>query len=184
MATKKSAYYSVSVPCVLGAICADANPDIVNALQDFGLNLGLAFQIQDDLLNLVDDTNANKDFRNDITEGKRTLIVCKAIETSKDKDEVNETNFKAVRNLVDTLEKNGCRHMADYPNQCCKNGYKDVPLDYIQDFLRNIEVLKVNGCFDPDFLRQYLAEYSGEELKKWDIAFVSGSSNQTIDFVS
>lgn len=98
------------------------------------------------------------------------------------KDEVNEANCRAVRNLVDTLEQNGCRHMADYPNQCGKHGYKDVPLDYVRDFLRNIDVLKVNGCFDPDFLRQYLAEYSGEELKKWDIAFVSGSSDQIIDF--
>ena len=88
MATKKSAYYSVSVPCVLGAICADASTETISAIQDFGLNLGLAFQIQDDLLNLIDEGKSTKDFLNDITEGKRTLVVCKTLELSKDKDEL------------------------------------------------------------------------------------------------
>lgn len=82
MATKKSAYYSAALPCVLGAICADASDDIVNALKAFGEKIGLAFQIQDDLLNLIEtETSKNqKDFRNDISEGKRTLIVCKALD--------------------------------------------------------------------------------------------------------
>ncbi len=126
MATKKSAYYSVSVPCVLGAICADASPDIVMALQDFGLNLGLAFQIQDDLLNLIDDTNANKDFRNDISEGKRTLIVCKAVETSKDKDELikilksGTKDKKDLQKAVDIMQECGAISFAkDLANNLC-----------------------------------------------------------------
>lgn len=79
MATKKSAYYSAAIPCVLGAICADANDEIINAFELFGEKIGLAFQIQDDILNLVDGRLANKDFRSDITEGKRTIIVCNAL---------------------------------------------------------------------------------------------------------
>ena len=42
--------------------------------KDFGLKVGLAFQLQDDLLNLVGNAQVQgKDFRSDITEGKRTL---------------------------------------------------------------------------------------------------------------
>lgn len=82
MATKKSAYYSAALPCVLGAICADASDDVVNALKTFGEKIGLAFQIQDDLLNLVENETSKKqkDFRSDISEGKRTLVVCKALD--------------------------------------------------------------------------------------------------------
>ena len=86
MATKKSAYYSAALPCVLGAYCADATEDVYLALKDFGEKIGVAFQIQDDLLNLIETEESKnvKDFRNDITEGKRTLIVCKALEQAND----------------------------------------------------------------------------------------------------
>lgn len=52
----------------------------VEALRGFGMKTGLAFQIQDDLLNLIGKAEANnKDFRSDITEGKRTLLVVWAL---------------------------------------------------------------------------------------------------------
>lgn len=88
MAKKKTSFYSAAVPCVLGAICAGANGKIVEALRNFGICVGLAFQIQDDILNLVegDDNAKKKDFRSDITEGKRTLVVVKALELANTKD--------------------------------------------------------------------------------------------------
>jgi geranylgeranyl diphosphate synthase type I len=50
---------------------------------------GLAFQIQDDLLNLVGKKEAiKKDFRSDITEGKRTLVAVHAIQHSKQSSEL------------------------------------------------------------------------------------------------
>ena len=60
-------------------------------MQVFGEKIGVAFQIQDDLLNLIetDESKNVKDFRNDITEGKRTLIVCKTLELA-DATERNE----------------------------------------------------------------------------------------------
>ena len=81
MATHKTAHYSAATPLALGAICAGGTNEQVEALRAFGLDAGLAFQIQDDLLNLIGDAAAQgKDFRSDITEGKRTLIVTKALE--------------------------------------------------------------------------------------------------------
>lgn len=75
MASHKTAYYSGAVPLVMGAICGGGTDAQVEGLRSFGMDCGLAFQIQDDLLNLVGDVKAQgKDFRTDITEGKRTLV--------------------------------------------------------------------------------------------------------------
>lgn len=79
MATLKTAHYSGAVPLAVGAMVGGGSEQQVEALRSFGLATGLAFQIQDDLLNLVGDAG-DKDFRNDITEGKRTLVAVHALE--------------------------------------------------------------------------------------------------------
>lgn len=83
MATHKTAFYSGAVPLALGAIVGGASEAQVEALRNFGLDTGLAFQIQDDLLNLIgSEESTQKDFRSDITEGKRTLVVVHALQNS------------------------------------------------------------------------------------------------------
>ena len=80
MAIHKTAHYSGAVPLAVGAIVGGAADEQVEALRSYGLDTGLAFQIQDDLLNLVGTDEAKKkDFRSDITEGKRTLVVVHAL---------------------------------------------------------------------------------------------------------
>lgn len=79
MATLKTAHYSGAVPLAVGAIIGGGSEEQIEALRSFGLDTGLAFQIQDDLLNLVGNAG-DKDFRNDITEGKRTLVAVHALE--------------------------------------------------------------------------------------------------------
>lgn len=83
MAIHKTAHYSGAVPLAVGAIVGSADDEIVEALRSYGLDTGLAFQIQDDLLNLVGTDEAKKkDFRSDITEGKRTLVVVHALQNA------------------------------------------------------------------------------------------------------
>ena len=53
MATHKTAYYSGATPLAAGAIIGGGSEEQVEALRAFGLHTGLAFQIQDDLLNLI-----------------------------------------------------------------------------------------------------------------------------------
>ena len=89
MASHKTAYYSAAVPLVTGALCGGGTPDQLRALDEFGMRAGLAFQLQDDLLNLVGDAEAQgKDFRSDITEGKRTLVVVHALAHTEHRDEL------------------------------------------------------------------------------------------------
>lgn len=80
MATHKTAHYSGAVPLAIGAIVGGGTDAQIEGLRNFGLDTGLAFQIQDDLLNLIgEEESTKKDFRSDITEGKRTLIVVHAL---------------------------------------------------------------------------------------------------------
>lgn len=91
MAKRKTAYYSGGTPLVVGAIIGGASEEQISALRDFGMAAGMAFQIQDDLLNLVGNQELlGKDFRSDITEGKRTLIAVHAMQHSKDSEELTQ----------------------------------------------------------------------------------------------
>ena len=81
MATCKTAHYSGAVPLAIGAIVGGGTEAQIEGLRNYGLDTGLAFQIQDDLLNLVGQTESTKKgFRDDITEGKRTLVVVHALQ--------------------------------------------------------------------------------------------------------
>jgi len=83
MATHKTAYYSGAVPLAIGAIVGGADEQTIAVLREFGMAAGLAFQIQDDLINLTG-SDQSKDFRIDITEGKRTLVALHALTHSPD----------------------------------------------------------------------------------------------------
>jgi geranylgeranyl diphosphate synthase type II len=76
MVLKKSAWYTTIGPCRLGALAAGRNTESeLTALYDVWSLVGLAFQIQDDILNLVDErSKAGKEALGDLLEGKRTLI--------------------------------------------------------------------------------------------------------------
>jgi len=87
MANHKTAFYSGAVPLAIGAIVGEGTAEQIGALRDFGMAAGLAFQIQDDVLNLVGTREATKkDFRSDITEGKRTLVAVHALHNSAERD--------------------------------------------------------------------------------------------------
>lgn len=83
MAAHKTAFYSGAVPLAVGALVGGGTAEQVEALRAFGQATGLAFQIQDDVLNLVGKKESvKKDFRSDITEGKRTLVAIHALGVS------------------------------------------------------------------------------------------------------
>ena len=76
MCTRKTSWYTIASPCRLGAIIGGAGPRVLDQLREFGMALGVAFQIQDDSLNLVgDEEKYGKAKSDDILEGKRTMIL-------------------------------------------------------------------------------------------------------------
>jgi len=76
MTLKKTCWYTCIHPCRIGGIIGsrgEVNPDVFNR---FGYYMGAAFQIQDDVLNLVGDVEKyGKEIGGDIREGKRTLML-------------------------------------------------------------------------------------------------------------
>lgn len=73
MVTLKTAYYTVVCPLQLGAMCAGAKPDA--RFEQAGEDLGVAFQIRDDVLNLMPEISYGKEFAGDLYEAKRTLVL-------------------------------------------------------------------------------------------------------------
>jgi geranylgeranyl diphosphate synthase type I len=69
----------------IGAVLAGGNGVQVKALYNFGLNTGVAFQIQDDLIDLLTPSETSgKDQASDLREGKQTLLMIKAREKGLD----------------------------------------------------------------------------------------------------
>jgi len=69
----------------IGAVLAGGNAVQVKALYNFGLNTGVAFQIQDDLIDLLTPAEkSGKDQASDLREGKQTLLMIKAREKGLD----------------------------------------------------------------------------------------------------
>jgi geranylgeranyl diphosphate synthase type II len=76
MVLKKTCWYSFIHPCRIGALIATRGRANLDAFNRFGCYLGTAFQIQDDLLNLVgDERRYGKEIGGDLLEGKPTLLL-------------------------------------------------------------------------------------------------------------
>jgi geranylgeranyl diphosphate synthase type I len=76
MALGKTGYYSGIAPLRAGAIIGGATKEEIEALAGFGKSCSIAFQIQDDLLNVLGDVDTmGKDYLSDVQESKRTLMV-------------------------------------------------------------------------------------------------------------
>ena len=67
----------------IGAILGNASEEDANRLYEFGLNIGLAFQLKDDLLDVYGDpVDFGKNIGGDICSNKKTFLLIKALETS------------------------------------------------------------------------------------------------------
>ena len=79
----KSAKYSIERPLHIGATLAGGTPDQLRQLSAFGLPLGEAFQLRDDLLGVFGDPSATgKPAGGDLVEGKRTVLVALALDAA------------------------------------------------------------------------------------------------------
>lgn len=82
---KTAALFDVS--CSMGAICAKSKSKDISNLSSFGKNLGIAFQITDDLIGVMGDPKVTKKpVGNDLREGKKSLPILLAIKKAKDKN--------------------------------------------------------------------------------------------------
>ncbi len=92
----------------IGAMIGGASRKDADLLYEFGRNIGLAFQLQDDLLDVYGDVNVfGKEIGGDIVANKKTMMLIKALELAKGKDLedlkkcINQNEF----NRVEKIEK-------------------------------------------------------------------------------
>lgn len=89
----------------IGAIIAQTSPKNCNLIYDFGLNVGLAFQLQDDYLDLFGDTPTfGRRLCGDIISNKKTYLYFKALEIVSESEKQQLIKLYAVR-LEDNAKK-------------------------------------------------------------------------------
>jgi geranylgeranyl diphosphate synthase, type I len=75
----KSAKYSIEAPLAIGGLIAGADARQLEGLRSFGLPLGVAYQLRDDLLGVFGDPDVTgKPAGDDLREGKRTVLIASA----------------------------------------------------------------------------------------------------------
>ena len=95
----------VAAALKMGAIVAEKNDENANLIYDFGLNLGLAFQLQDDLLDTFGDPKTfGKQVGGDIIENKKTYLYLKALEVS-DKHDKGKLKYLYRKKLKENTVK-------------------------------------------------------------------------------
>jgi geranylgeranyl diphosphate synthase type II len=83
MMIRKKTAMLISLSCQLGGITAHTGEPVVQALADFGMNLGLGFQIQDDLLDIyADESKLGKRVGSDLAMHKKTIVNVLLLEKS------------------------------------------------------------------------------------------------------
>lgn len=76
----KTSYYTIIYPMTIGALLGGASQALIKHFEVFGENLGIAFQIQDDILGVFgDEKQLGKSVTSDIEEGKNTLLITFAL---------------------------------------------------------------------------------------------------------
>ena len=126
----------------LGALIGNASNETAHHLFEFGLNLGLAFQIQDDFLEVFSDSSSmGKSLGSDIYSGKQTVLTILA----REKNNEQWTNFVKENNVI-----------SDYHSYFQKNGIKDEVQKIIQRYINKAqEDLKVVSEDSRNHLNQF-----------------------------
>jgi len=101
----KTARYSFIRPLLIGSLLAGGSLQIQQSLADFGKNIGIAFQIQDDILGIFgNETITGKSVDSDILEGKMTLLMVRLI-ASKSPSLIDRDKLRDPRYVRNELKK-------------------------------------------------------------------------------
>ncbi|HSB03216.1 MAG TPA: polyprenyl synthetase family protein [Anaerolineales bacterium] len=128
MVLKKTCWYTCIHPCRIGALIGTGGAADLSRFDVFGYYMGAAFQIQDDLLNLLgEEAKYGKEIGGDIWEGKRTLVLIHAINQCAPDEKARILSFLAqpraqrleadVRWVYQIIEKYGS---IDYARSCAR----------------------------------------------------------------
>jgi geranylgeranyl diphosphate synthase type I len=96
----KTASYTISRPLQFGTAAAADRPDVLAAFHEVGTNLGVAFQLRDDVLGVFGDPAVTgKPSGDDLRSGKRTVLLAEAVERA---EKVDPVAAKLLRTSIGT----------------------------------------------------------------------------------
>ncbi|MUL65353.1 geranylgeranyl pyrophosphate synthase [Mycobacterium sp. CBMA 234] len=96
----KTASYTVTRPLQLGAAAAADRPDVQKIFHAVGTDLGIAFQLRDDVLGVFGDPKVTgKPSGDDLRSGKRTVLLAEAVELA---ERTDQTAAALLRNSIGT----------------------------------------------------------------------------------
>ena len=109
---EKKTGYLIGLCTELGGILANQNDETIEDLKTFGMILGTAFQIQDDMLEIMaNEKSMGKSLGSDLTKGKQTILSILARQKDAKEWEKLNSNIKEIDNSIkeqkEYLESNG-----------------------------------------------------------------------------
>ncbi|MBN2001286.1 polyprenyl synthetase family protein, partial [candidate division KSB1 bacterium] len=142
-----------SIACEIGALLGNAGQKEISAMREYGKMVGRAFQVQDDLLDVVtDQTVLGKNFASDLFEKKKTFLVVYVLATEFAKNfsgffEKSELTDDDIKHLIDLFSKSGAiaaaRKEIKTSLKGARQALENVPdhpsLQYLSDLLSFIE---------------------------------------------
>lgn len=138
---KRKTAYLFAGCCEIGAILADAPPDRQRAMRDYGMNLGIAFQLADDLLDFTSDEKVlGKAAGADLLEGKMTLPMIFLVR--------KEPSFKSVIEEIMISGEYSEAARKDISGRLDELGLlpqvQEIATSYAREARKNLEILPQN----------------------------------------
>ena len=134
----------VAAALKMGAIVAETNEENANLIYDFGLNLGLAFQLQDDYLDAFGDPKTfGKQIGGDIIENKKTYLYLKALQIAEAEDSKKLKNYYTQKIEDNTLKIKDVK--AIFEKNDIPNLVKDKIELYTQKAFKTLPTLNISN---------------------------------------
>lgn len=137
----------------MGAIIAGASEEDANGIYDFGINLGIAFQIMDDYLDVFGDQESfGKQVGGDIMENKKTYIYLRTLEGLEPED------ARQLEHLYSVYPKDPSDKVRSVMELMVSSGAKDITLQAIESYttkaLNTLEHMAISDS-GKDLLRSF-----------------------------
>ena len=128
--------------CKLGAISVGASKDVIEKAANFGHNIGMIFQIRDDIFDYYDSKEIGKPTGNDMTEGKLTLPIIYAL---------NHTDMPAMQKLAKkvkagTINPDEIAVLVEFTKQ---NGGIEYAERKMEEFAKEAQIF-IDECVNPE----------------------------------
>jgi geranylgeranyl diphosphate synthase, type II len=130
MSHKKSCWYTFIAPIMIGAIIGGSDEHQLSSLKKYATHVGLAFQIHDDVLNLIADEGLyGKEIGGDLWEGKRTLMLLHMVRSASRSEQERARTILERPRADKTMEDIDC---------LLELIHRHKSIDYAQDVARRL----------------------------------------------